>query len=57
MVIKKEHPNIKILEAAIHKLGPLVDEMVFWGGCATCLLLTDPATPPCVRIVVASCNL
>ena len=45
-MIKKEHPNIKILEAAIHKLGPLVDEMVFLGGCATCLLLTDPATPP-----------
>jgi hypothetical protein len=46
MAIKKEHPNIKILETAIHKLGPLVDEMVFLGGCATCLLLTDPATPP-----------
>ena len=46
MVIKKDHPNIKILESAIQKLGPLVDEMVFLGGCATCLLLTDPATPP-----------
>jgi len=46
MAIKKEHPNIKILETAIHQLGPLVDEMVFLGGCATCLLLTDPATPP-----------
>jgi hypothetical protein len=46
MVIQKEHPNIKILETAIYKLGPLVDEMVFLGGCATCLLLTDPATPP-----------
>ena len=45
MVIKKEHPNIEILEAAIRKLGPLGDEMVFLGGCATCLLLTDPATP------------
>ena len=38
MVIKKDHPNIKILESAIQKLGPLVDEMVFLGGCATCLL-------------------
>jgi hypothetical protein len=32
MVIIKGHPNIKILESAIQKLGPLVDEMVFWGG-------------------------
>lgn len=46
MVMKKDHPNIKTLEMAIQKLGPLVDEMVFLGGCATCLLLTDPATPP-----------
>ena len=46
MVIKKDHPNIKILESAIQKLGPLVDEMVFLGGCASCLLLSDPATPP-----------
>jgi hypothetical protein len=46
MAITKEHPNIKILETAVHKLGPLVDEMVFLGGCATCLLLTDPAAPP-----------
>lgn len=45
MVTKKDHPNIKILESAIKKLGPLVNAMVFLGGCATCLLLTDPATP------------
>lgn len=45
-MIKKDHPNIRILETAVHKLGPLVDEMVFLGGCATCLLLTDSATPP-----------
>jgi len=45
MVVKEEHPNIKILETVIHKLGQLVDEMVFLGGCATCLLFTDPATP------------
>ena len=43
--MKKEHPNIQILETAIQKLGPLADEMVFLGGCATCLLLTDPAAP------------
>ena len=27
-------------------LGPLSDEMVFLGGCATGLLITDPAAPP-----------
>ena len=27
-------------------LGPLCDEMVFLGGCATGLLITDPAAPP-----------
>ncbi|MEJ2378037.1 MAG: hypothetical protein P8Y71_22530 [Pseudolabrys sp.] len=27
-------------------LGPLADDMVFLGGCATGLLLTDPGAPP-----------
>ena len=27
-------------------LGPLYDEMVFLGGCATGLLITDAAAPP-----------
>ena len=27
-------------------LGPVSDEMVFLGGCATGLLITDPAAPP-----------
>ena len=30
-------------------LGPLCDQMVFLGGCATGLLITDPAAPP-VRV-------
>jgi predicted nucleotidyltransferase len=40
------NPNIKILEAAVERLGTLTDDVVFVGGCATGLLLTDPAAPP-----------
>lgn len=39
------NPNLEILEAAVAQLGPLVHEVVFLGGCATGLLLTDPAAP------------
>ena len=31
---------------AVDRLGELADEMVFLGGCATGLLITDPAAPP-----------
>ena len=31
---------------AVEQLGELADEMVFLGGCATGLLITDPAAPP-----------
>jgi hypothetical protein len=31
---------------AVQHLGPLADDMVFLGGCATGLLLTDVAAPP-----------
>jgi hypothetical protein len=40
------NPNIEILEQAVALLGPLAGEVVFLGGCATGLLLTDPAAPP-----------
>ena len=40
------NPNLLILEMAADKLGPLVDRVVFLGGCATGLLITDPAAPP-----------
>lgn len=40
------NPNLKIMETAVDHLGPLVDRMVFLGGCATGLLLTDIAAPP-----------
>lgn len=32
MVIKKDHPNIKILEAAVDKLSSIIDEIVFLGA-------------------------
>ncbi len=38
-------PNLILLARAVDRLGPLVDRMVFLGGCATALLLTDPAAP------------
>ncbi|MBE9523220.1 MAG: hypothetical protein IME95_08515 [Proteobacteria bacterium] len=40
------NPNLEILLHAVNHLGPLVDDMVFLGGCATGLLLTDPGAPP-----------
>lgn len=45
-MIKRTQPNIGIIEKAVSLLGPLADEMVFIGGCATGLLITDPAAPP-----------
>lgn len=39
------HPNIKILTLAAECLGELTKELVFLGGCATGLLITDPAAP------------
>lgn len=38
-----DDPNRQILEAAAKVLLPLLDEVVFVGGCATGLLITDPA--------------
>jgi predicted nucleotidyltransferase len=40
------NPNIQILEAAVARLGTLAEKMAFVGGCATGLLLTDPAASP-----------
>ncbi len=36
-------PNLQLLEAAARVLEPLLDEVVFVGGCVTGLLITDPA--------------
>ena len=38
------NPNLEIIEIAAQALGPLRDELVFLGGCATALLITDSAS-------------
>jgi hypothetical protein len=42
-------PNIPMLELMGAQLGPLLDQLVFVGGCTTGLFVTDPLIPP-VRI-------
>lgn len=42
---RRAHRNIERLVAVAHRLGDLADEMVFVGGAATGLLITDPAAP------------
>ncbi len=42
-------PNIELLTRVAEALGDLRERLVFVGGCATALLLTDPAAPP-VRV-------
>jgi predicted nucleotidyltransferase len=41
-----QNPNLARLTAAAEKLEPLLDRLAFVGGCATGLLLTDPAAAP-----------
>lgn len=41
-----QNPNMEILMLAVNRLAELADEMVFLGGCATGLLITDSASPP-----------
>jgi predicted nucleotidyltransferase len=43
---REQNPNLEILMLAVDRLGDLAEEMVFVGGCATGLLITDPAAPP-----------
>ena len=43
---RTQNPNLKIIEIAAQALGPMCDELVFLGGCATALLITDSAAPP-----------
>jgi len=40
------HPNLELLEIAARRLRPLLPHIVFVGGCATGLLITDPAAAP-----------
>ena len=44
-----KNPNLEMLMIAVDMLGELADEMVFVGGCATGLLISDNAAPP-IRI-------
>lgn len=39
-------PNIELLIRVAEALGDLRERFVFVGGCATALLITDPAAPP-----------
>lgn len=39
-------PNLALLFGVANALGPLREDLVFVGGCATALLITDPAAPP-----------
>ena len=50
-MVRQRNPNIEILTMAVERLGPVADEMVFLGGCATGLLITDPAAPS-VRVTM-----
>ena len=45
-MVRTQNPNLEIIEIAAQALGPLCDELVFLGGCATALLITDSAAPP-----------
>jgi predicted nucleotidyltransferase len=45
-MINDIHPNIQILEKTVEALDSLAHEMVFIGGCATGLLITDQGAPP-----------
>ncbi len=43
---RAQNPNLEILILVVEQLGTLKNDMVFLGGCATGLLITDPAAPP-----------
>ena len=40
-----KNPNLEVLHLAVEQLEELSDQMVFVGGCATGLLITDKAAP------------
>jgi len=43
--MKADDPNIAMLQIVANGLGSLVDDVVFLGGCAAGLLISDPASP------------
>ena len=44
--MRLQHPNLAKIELVAHALGGLREQLVFVGGCAVDLLLTDPAAAP-----------
>jgi len=49
--VAQKNPNIDNLLRIVNDLEELADEMVFLGGCAAGLLITDPAAPS-IRITI-----
>jgi hypothetical protein len=45
-VIPSQNPNAQLLLSAVHKLVPLLDQIVFVGGCAVGMLISDPGAAP-----------
>ena len=45
-MVRAKNLNLDLLMLAVDLLGELSDEMIFVGGCATGLLITDSAAPP-----------
>ena len=44
--MRPQNPNIELTRAIARRLGPLLPDLTFVGGCATGLLITDPASAP-----------
>ena len=44
--MKLKYPNVEKVERVAHALGTLCEQLVFVGGCAVDLLLTDRAAAP-----------
>lgn len=56
------NPNVELLARMARALGDLREQLVFVGGCATALLITDPAAAPVratqdVDVIVATVSL
>src|SRR5208282_1476168 len=46
MVSPSQNPNAGLLLSAVQKLVPMLDQIVFVGGCAAGMLITDPGAAP-----------
>jgi hypothetical protein len=43
--VNRTDPNVALIEIAAETLGELLDRVVFIGGCAVGLMITDAARP------------